>query len=104
MKTDDATTSTTPTSHDKRTGRRVGAVVAVALFGLAACTSDPGARRVAEDIIRAEAEANSDLDEQCMLDALEGIPDSELDQITSSNEDTRAQAQAAFEAALGACN
>lgn len=95
----------------KRSGRRIGAVAVIAILTLGACTSDPGVRRVAQDIIKAEAEANPELDEQCMLDALDEFTDDQLksitDQINSANEDTQAQGQAdldEFEAALAACN
>lgn len=83
----------------------------VALLALAACTSDPGAQRVAEDIIRAESLENPRLDEECMLDALEDFTNEELEEIAgdigSSNADTNAEGQAAldaFQTALEDCN
>ena len=92
-------------------GRRAAASGIIALFMLSACTSDPGPRRVAQDIIKAEAEANPDLDEECMLTALEAFSDSDLEDIStlldSANEDTQVEGQAAldeFQAALTACN
>lgn len=104
-------TLATSSGARQRPGRRVAAVAVIALFGLGACTSDPGARRVAQDIIKAEAENNPALDEQCMLDALDDFDDDELasitDQLNSANEDTQVEGQAAlddFEAALAACN
>lgn len=94
-----------------RRGRRSAAAGVVALLALAACTSDPGPRRVAEDIIEAQAIENPALDEKCMLDALGEFTDDQLDDITndldSSNAGTQADGQAAldeFEAALTACN
>ena len=53
--------------------RRRTAIALVSVFGLAACTSDPGARRVAEDIIEAEFERGtiSEAEKDCMFDVLE---------------------------------
>ena len=98
-----------------RNGRRsVRRVVAVALLGvlaLGACTSDPGPRRVAQDIIKAEALENPELDAECMLKALDQFTDADLEGITqqldSANEGTQTEGQAAldeFTAALNACN
>ena len=99
-------------AHDRKwSGRRIGAVAVIAVLTLGACTSDPGARRVAQDIIKAEAEANDELDETCMLEALDEFTDAQLeditDQISSANEGSQAEGQAAldeFRAALDACN
>lgn len=92
-------------------GRRVVGAALCAVIVLGACTSDPGPRRVAQDIINAEAENNPDLDRECMLDVLEEIPDDELEaigqQLDSANEGTQAEGQAAFDAfrdALAVCN
>lgn len=94
----------------------MAAIGVAALFGLAACTSDPGANRVAKDIVEAQAiaaeEAGEDFDEECMLNVLEeDFSDDDLaaitDDLNSSNEDTRGEGQVAldaFEAALAACN
>ncbi len=83
----------------------------IALLALAACTSDPGPQKVAEDIIRAEALENPSLDEECMLDALEDFDDEELEAIAgdldSSNADTKTQGEEAladFQGVLEACN
>lgn len=95
--------------------RRLAAVGVIALLGLAACTSDPSAKKVASDIIEAQAlaaeEAGEDFPEQCMLDALDTFTNEELEEIandlSNTNADTRAEAQVAldaFEAALAACN
>jgi len=97
----------------KRSGRRIGAVAVIAVLALGACTSDPGARRVAQDIIKAETEDDPNSDRRdCMLKVLEeDFTDSDLEAITnqvnSSNTGTQAEGQAAldeYEAALSACN
>ncbi len=102
---------TVPTHGPKRSGRRFGVAALVAVVALGACTSDPGPRRVAQDIIKAEAVNNPELNEQCMLDALEGFSDSDLEAIASqldnSNAETSDAGQAAlddYEATLAACN
>lgn len=106
-----STISALPVGERKRPRGRVAGVALVAVVALGACTSDPGPRRVAQDIINAEAENNPDIDRDCMLDALEEIPDDELEaigqQLESANEGTQAEGQAAFDAfrdALAACN
>lgn len=99
-------------TYRKRSGRRIGAAAVIGILVLGACTSDPGARRVAQDIIKAEAEANPELDEECMLGVLENdFTDEQLEaistQLDSSNEGTRAEGQAAFDEyrdALATCN
>ncbi len=100
-----------PAHDQKRSGRRIGAVAVIAVLTLAACTSDPGPRRVAQDIIKAEALANPELDEECMLGVLDDFTDDQLEaiseQLNSSNEATQAEGQAAsdeYSAALDACN
>lgn len=87
----------------------------IALLGLASCTSDPGANRVARDIVEAQAiaaaEAGEDFPEECMLEVLSNdFSNDELADITdalnSANAETRAEGQQAldaFEAALAAC-
>lgn len=97
----------------KRSGRRIGAVAVIAILTLGACTSDPGARRVAQDIIKAETEDDPSSDRRdCMLKVLEDdFTDEDLENITSqlgsTNTGTQAEGQAAldeYEAALSACN
>jgi hypothetical protein len=111
VKTDDSMIHVLPAHDRKRSGRRIGAVAVVAVLALASCTSDPGPRRVAQDIIKAEAIDNPELNEECMLTALEGFTDSQLTdiskQLDSANEATQAEGQAAYDeyrAALDACN
>lgn len=97
----------------KRSGRRIGAVAVIAILTLGACTSDPGARRVAQDIIKAETEDDPSSDRRdCMLKVLEDdFTDEDLENITSqlgsTNTETQAEGQAAldeYDAALSACN
>ena len=106
---------TLPDAHAdrKRSGRRIGAVAMIAVLTLGACTSDPGARRVAQDVIRAETEDDTSSDRRdCMLKVLEDDFTNEqleniTDQLGSSNTGTQAEGQAAldeYEAALSACN
>ena len=52
--------------------RRIG------LLALGACTSDPGPKRVAQDIIKAESLANPDLDEECLLERLDAYSNDQL--------------------------
>lgn len=96
-----------------RRGRRLAAASVVALLALGACTSDPGARRVAEDIIRAETEDDPNSDRRdCMLDVLdEDFTDEMLEEIvsqlstpaTEAGEDGETAADE-YRAALDACN
>lgn len=79
------------------------------------CTSDPSPRRVARDIIeaeaiRAEAEGDRDFDEACLLARLDEWDDSELEAMTSGlNSDDAAERRASrdaldtFEASLAEC-
>ena len=97
----------------ERPARRVRATAAagiVGLFALSACTSDPGPRRVAEDIIKTEVLANDNLNEECLLDALDDFSNDELESISSKLGSGAAETQnegsdelAAFQAALEAC-
>ncbi|MEL6890786.1 MAG: hypothetical protein AAFP84_04265 [Actinomycetota bacterium] len=94
-----------------RRTRRGVAVAVVGLLALTACTSDPGPKRVAEDIIKAEAFSNPDLDEECLLAELEKFSDDDLRQIESdlsaSNSDSNDRGEAAlvaYQRSLEACN
>ena len=112
MQTNDSLTHATPRSDREHPARRLGAVAVLAVLALGACTSDPSAHRVVEDIIRAETEDDASSDRRdCMLEALEDFSDDDLENITtqldSSNEGNRVEGQAAlddFESALSACN
>lgn len=117
-----SSTATRP-SHASPTARRrrVGvAVAAIALIGLTACTSDPGPKRVAEDIIRSidlenEIRAEEGLppivaDEECLLTELDKYSDSDLkaisDDLTAENSERNAEGEtaiAAYELSLARC-
>ena len=100
-------------------GRRPAfvATVAVAFVGLTACTSDPGPKRVAEDIIKTEAynaeqagEPWPEGVEECMLDRLGEYGDDELtsiaDDLAASNATRNDEGQSAldaYEADLAGC-
>jgi len=118
VKANHTTSETTPRS---RRVRRSAAVGVVALFALSACTSDPGAKRVAQDIIEAESlrideaiasgENLVPLDEECMLDVLDDFGKDELTDVANqlnsgdtSAQEEGAEALALFEAALDSCN
>ena len=92
-----------------RTRRRLAAVV-VGLVALGACTSDPGPKRVAQDIIKAESFANPELNEECLLDALDGYENDELvaiaeglDRENSADQAEARDALAQYQADLEAC-
>ncbi len=90
----------------KRPVRRTLAVVAMAVVGLSACNSDPGAKRVAEDIIET-AITQGDLTEeqgQCMFERVEAYSEDDLKAITESAGDAGpGTAIELFEADLAAC-
>jgi hypothetical protein len=103
--TGDTTTQRTP-----RRARRSIAAAVVGLLALSACTSDPGPKRVVQDIVEAEAVNNEDLDKDCMLDAIDEFSDEELEKMANDldSSDPSAAAQAAegfesFSTALEAC-
>lgn len=88
---------------------RVAAILALAVLGVAACESQPSAKRVAEDLIDS-LDGVTDEQRACMLDKLDGYTKSELDEIgkgvTSKNAGTKAESVALleeFEAALADC-
>lgn len=82
---------------------KLGALILVAGLGVAACNSDPSARRVAEDIINTLADPGAVRD--CMLDKLDEYSDDELDEITASaNDPGPGTAIDRFEADLAECN
>jgi hypothetical protein len=87
------------------------AIGLVAVLGVSACTSDPGARRVAEDLVRTVAQDQPDI-EECMLDVIDQYDDEfgleDLGNDARSDNDERsvpAKATLAdFEAELAACD
>jgi len=76
----------------------VAGIGAVAVFS--ACTSDPGPKQVAEDIIKAEALNNPDLDEECLLTELDRYTDSDLRDIAANLNSTDPARNEEGEAAL----
>jgi hypothetical protein len=83
------------------------AVAAVAVLGVSACTSDPSAQRVAEDLVRTEAGDFPEV-EECMLDV---VGDYDLNDLGDAANSGDAEASAAanaeldeFQAALEACD
>ncbi len=83
-----------------RRSRRALAVAVIGLLALAACTSDPGPKRVAQDIIKAESLANPELDEQCLLDQLDNYTNDQLVEIADGLQRENSADQAAAEEAL----
>lgn len=84
------------------------AVAAVSVLGLSACSSDPSAKRVAEDLVNTLAETDAERD--CMLDIIDEYGADRLDELGNDVNDGDAQEQAAanaaldeFEAELAAC-
>ncbi len=109
--TDDSLTSAPASRRRPPSARRIGAVAVLAALALGACSSDPGPKRVAQDIIKAEALANPELNEECMLEALDGYENEALEAIAGDLESSNAETQAAgesaladFQADLDACN
>ncbi len=94
-----------PTSP-KRHVRRVVAVLAVAVVGLSACNSDPGRKRIVEDIIETSVN-QGDLTEaegKCMFDKVEGYSEDQLEEMTATANDAGpGTAIELFEADLAAC-
>ncbi len=93
-----------------RRSRRALAVAVIGLLALAACTSDPGPKRVAQDIIKAESLANPELDEQCLLDQLDNYTNDQLVEIAdglqrenSADQAAAAEALAQYTADLESC-
>lgn len=82
----------------------------IGLLALSACTSDPGPKRVAQDIIKAESLDNPELDEECLLDQLDNYSNDELEAIsegllTTGPDKVEAEAQLAeYQASLESCS
>jgi hypothetical protein len=97
----------------KTSPRSLAAVALVALAGLSACTSDPSAKRVAQDLVNTitmEPGGGGEKVRDCMLDVIDGYTTDELEAIgndaLSENAETKAEADKAlakFEADLAAC-
>ena len=86
---------------------RVAGVAVVAVLGLSACNSDPGSRRVAEDIVDTaliQGEITQEVHD-CMFDKLESYSDAEYEAITKAATDPGpGTALDLFEADLAECN
>lgn len=87
----------------------VSVLLATLLF-VVGCTSDPGPRQVAKDIIEAEYARDNTLDKDCLLDRLEEWTDENLreivDGLESNTADERQAAQdqlEKYEASLAGC-
>jgi hypothetical protein len=97
----------------KTSRRSLAAVALVALVGLSACTSDPSAKRVAQDLVNTvtmEPGGGGEKVRDCMLEVIDGYTTDELEAIgndaQSSDKATAAEADKAlkkFEADLAAC-
>jgi uncharacterized lipoprotein len=83
-----------------RRARAIASVAVVAVLGLSACTSDPGPKRVAEDIIKREAILNPELDEACLLAELDRYSSSDLEQIAQDLAAENSERNASGETAL----
>jgi hypothetical protein len=83
------------------------AVGLLAVLGVSACTSDPSAQRVAEDLVRTLTADHPEIQE-CMLEVVEGYDLNTLgDDATSDNDEISGPAEAEldqFEADLVACD
>ncbi len=83
-----------------RRSRRALVVAVIGLLALAACTSDPGPKRVAQDIIKAESLDNPELDEECLLDQLDNYTNDELVEIADGLQRENSADQVVAEEAL----
>jgi hypothetical protein len=83
------------------------AIGLIAVLGVSACTSDPSATRVAEDLIKTQTQGQPEIQE-CMLDVVTQYDLDDLgDKATSDNEEISGPAIAElddFEADLVACD
>jgi hypothetical protein len=77
-------TNQEPRRSARRRVRRTLGIVAVGMLALSACSSNPGPKRVAQDIIESEAIANSSLDKECLLTELDKFSDDELKAIAEN--------------------
>jgi hypothetical protein len=86
---------------------RTLAIAAVAVFGVTACTSDPSAERVAQDLVSTQTQGFPDI-EECMLGVIDDYDLNDLgDNANSDNAEISGPATAElelFEADLVACD
>jgi hypothetical protein len=83
------------------------AIGLIAVLGVSACTSDPSAQRVAEDLVQTLAQDYPDI-EECMLEVVDSYDLNELGRdATNENPEISGPAQAEldeFEVELAACD
>jgi hypothetical protein len=83
------------------------AIGLLAVLGVSACTSDPSAQRVAEDLVQTLAQDYPDI-EECMLEVVDSYDLNELGRdATNENPEISGPAQAEldeFEVELAACD
>jgi hypothetical protein len=83
------------------------AIGSIAVLGVSACTSDPSAQRVAEDLVRTLAQDFPEI-EECMLEVVDSYDLNDLgDKANNENAEISGPAQAEldeFEAELAACD
>jgi hypothetical protein len=83
------------------------AIGSIAVLGVSACTSDPSAQRVAEDLVRTLAQDFPEI-EECMLEVVGSYDLNDLgDKANNENAEISGPAQAEldeFEAELAACD
>ncbi len=83
------------------------AIGLIAALGVAACTSDPSAQRVAEDLVRTLAQDFPEI-EECMLDVVDSYDLNDLgDKASNENPEISGPAQAdldEFQGELAACD
>lgn len=81
---------------------KLAGVVLVAVLGVSACSSDPSAIRVAQDIVNTLA--TSDAQRDCMLDKLDDYGKEEIEEIAKSAQEAGPGTPlASFEADLKSC-
>ncbi len=82
-------------------------VAAVAVLGVSSCTSDPSAKRVAQDLVKTQTQ-DQPVIQECMLGVIDDYDLNDLgDKALSETADVRDPAVAAldnFEADLAACD
>ena len=96
--------------HSRRPLVNVVAIALVAVFAMSSCSSDPSARRIAEDIVKTETQDKPEV-QDCMLKVIADYDDefglNDLgDDAQSGNKDVADPAKATladFEADLAAC-
>jgi len=102
-----------PIAEKRSIGRSRRSIVAAVcgLLVLGACTSDPGPKRVAQDIVKAESIANPDLDEECLLGKIDDYSNDELVSISeglekenSADQEAAEEDLAKFKADLESCS